>query len=84
MREFTYQGKQGEVDQDHVSEGTIIRRGKVRRDKRIWVRDLQRTWEDCGERESGRTSQVIANTLSFILIWCEVIAGFLAKWDYLA
>lgn len=51
-----------------MSEGTIIRRGKVRRDKRIRVRDLQRTWEDYGERESGRTSQVIANTLSFILI----------------
>ena len=51
-----------------MSEGTIRRRGKARREKRIRVRDLRRTWEDYGERQSGRTSQVIANTLSFILI----------------
>ena len=51
-----------------MSEGTIIRRGKLRRDKRIRVRDLWRAWEDYGERQSGKTSQVTVKTLSFMFI----------------
>lgn len=67
-----------------MSEGTIRRRGEVRRDKRIRVRDLRRTWEDYDERQLGRTSRSLQRLRLLFSFWREVIAGFLAKWDYLA
>lgn len=59
-----------------MSEGTIIRRGKVRRDKRIRVRDLWRTWEDYGERQSGRTSQVTVNFVFYSHFGVKSLQGF--------
>lgn len=67
-----------------MSEGTIRRRGEVRRDKRIRVRDLWRAWEDYDERQLGRTSRSLQRLRLLFSFWQEVIAGFLAKWDYLA